>query len=156
MDAALSGGPITIDDTADSGTYTDFGRLAHRHGITRTMSIGLPVAQRTIGALNLYGRDADAFDATAAELATAFASYAAVAVANAGVYSSTVTLAGNLQRALDSRAVIDQAKGVLMRDLRCSADAAFDHLVRQSNATNRKLRDIAQDIVDAVQHDGPR
>jgi GAF domain-containing protein len=156
MDAALSGGPIAIDDTADSGTYADFGRLARRHGITHTMSIGLPVEQRTIGALNLYGRDADTFDATTADLATAFASYAAVAVANAGVYASTVTLAANLQRALDSRAVIDQAKGILMRDLRCSADAAFDHLVRQSNATNRKLRDIAHDIVDAVQHDGPR
>jgi GAF domain-containing protein len=156
MDAALSGGPIPIEDTARSGTYPDFGRLAHQHGITHTMSVGLPVERRTIGALNLYGRDAGRFDETTAELATAFASYAAVAVANAGVYASTATLAGNLQKALDSRGVIDQAKGVLMAQHGWSPEAAFDQLVRLSNATNRKLRDIAQDVVDDVQRSQPR
>jgi GAF domain-containing protein len=154
MEAALSGATIPIDDTAHSGTYPDFGRIAFRHGITHTMSIGLPVERRTVGALNVYGTGDGPFDETTAELATAFASYAAVAVANAGLYASTATLAGNLQKALDSRAVIDQAKGVLMGRHRCSADAAFDLLVRQSSQRNRKLRDIAQDIVDEVQRGG--
>jgi GAF domain-containing protein len=154
MEAALSGATIPIDDTAHSGTYPDFGRIAFRHGITHTMSIGLPVERRTVGALNVYGTGEGPFDETTAELATAFASYAAVAVANAGLYASTATLAGNLQKALDSRAVIDQAKGILMGGHHCSPDAAFDLLVRQSRDTNRKLRDIAQDIVDDVQRDG--
>jgi len=154
MEAALSGATIPIDDTAHSGTYPDFGRIADRHGITHTMSIGLPVERRTVGALNVYGTGEGPFDETTAELATAFASYAAVAVANAGLYASTATLAGNLQKALDSRAVIDQAKGILMGGHHCSPDAAFDLLVRQSRDTNRKLRDIAQDIVDDVQRDG--
>jgi GAF domain-containing protein len=154
MEAALSGATIPIDDTAHSGTYPDFGRIAVRHGITHTMSIGLPVERRTVGALNVYGTGEGPFDETTAELATAFASYAAVAVANAGLYASTATLAGNLQKALDSRAVIDQAKGILMGGHHCSPDAAFDLLVRQSRDTNRKLRDIAQDIVDDVQRDG--
>jgi GAF domain-containing protein len=151
MDAAMSGATIPIDDTAHSDSYPDFGRVASRHGITHTMSIGLPVERRTIGALNIYGTGNGPFDETTAELATAFASYAAVAVNNAGLYASTATLAGNLQKALDSRAVIDQAKGILMGRHRCSADAAFDLLVAQSSTTNRKLRDIAQAIVDDVQ-----
>ncbi|HEX2075723.1 MAG TPA: ANTAR domain-containing protein [Geodermatophilus sp.] len=67
------------------------------------------------------------------------------------MYASTVTLAGDRQKALDSRAVIDQAKGILMREHHCSADAAFDRLVRQSNASNRKLREVAQEIVEEVQ-----
>jgi GAF domain-containing protein len=154
MDAALSGATIPIDDTAHSGTYPDFGRIAFRHGITRTMSIGLPVERRTVGALNVYGTGEGPFDETTAQLATAFASYAAVAVANAGLYATTATLAGNLQKALDSRAVIDQAKGILMGRHHCSADAAFDLLVRQSSESNRKLRDIAQDVVDEVQREG--
>jgi GAF domain-containing protein len=154
MDAALSGATIPIDDTAQGGAYPDFGRVAFRHGITHTISIGLPVEQRTVGALNVYGSGEGPFDETTAELATAFASHAAVAVSNAGLYASTATLAGNLQKALDSRAVIDQAKGVLMGRHRCSADAAFDLLVRQSSQRNRKLRDIAQDIVDEVQRGG--
>jgi GAF domain-containing protein len=151
MDAAISGDTVTIDDTAHSETYPDFGRLAARHGITHTMSIGLPVPHRTVGALNIYGDENSAFDQTTAELAAGFASYAAVAVANAGLYASTAALAGHLQKALESRAVIDQAKGVVMAENHCSAQAAFDELVRRSNLSNRRLKDVAQDIVDGVQ-----
>lgn len=148
VDAALSGTTISIEDTADSAAYPDFARIAHRQGVTHTLSTGLPVQRRTIGALNVYGTDEIAFDHTTRELATAFASYAAVALANADLYTSTANLAANLQRALDSRAVIDQAKGILMRDHRISADAAFELLVRMSGVGNRKLRDVAQDVVD--------
>jgi GAF domain-containing protein len=151
MDAAVSGATIPIDDTANSAAYPDFSRLARRHGITHTMSVGLPVQRQTIGALNIYGVDEGAFDEQTQELATTFASYAAVAVANAGLYASTAQLAAHLQRALDSRAVIDQAKGILMSRQGMSADAAFDLLSKQSQAANRKLRDIAQDLVDEVQ-----
>jgi GAF domain-containing protein len=154
MDAATSGTTITIDDTAHSPHYPDFARAAARHGVRHTMSIGLPVQHQTIGALNVYGTDDTPFDEAKQELATAFASYAAVAVANAGVYASTATLAANLQRALDSRAVIDQAKGILMGRHGLSADAAFDLLSMESQLSNRKLRDIAQDLVDEVQRGG--
>jgi GAF domain-containing protein len=151
MDAATSGRTISIDDTANSSTYPDFARAAARKGVRHTMSIGLPVQRQTIGALNVYGTDDTPFDGAKQELATAFASYAAVAVANAGVYATTATLAANLQRALDSRAVIDQAKGILMARHGLSPDAAFHHLSKQSQVTQRKLRDIAADLVDEVQ-----
>jgi GAF domain-containing protein len=151
MDAALSGGGvIAIDDTTADSRYPDFGRIAARTGITHTMSIGLPVEQRTIGALNIYGVENGPFDDATQEIGEAFASYAAVAVANAGLYASTAALAANLQRALDSRAVIEQAKGVLMARHGCSAATAFDLLTHESNTSNRKLRDIARDIVAGV------
>jgi GAF domain-containing protein len=153
MEAAISGATIPIDDTANSSTYPDFGRLARRQGITHTMSVGLPVQRQTIGALNVYGTGDGSFDEQTQELATTFAGYAAVAVANAGLYASTAQLAAHLQRALDSRAVIDQAKGILMSRHGMSAEAAFDLLSRQSQVSNRKVRDIASDLVDEVQRD---
>jgi AmiR/NasT family two-component response regulator len=55
-----------------------------------------------------------------------------------------------MRAALTSRAVIDQAKGVVMADQRCTADEAFQHLVRLSNNTHRKVREVAQAIVDQV------
>jgi GAF domain-containing protein len=155
MDAAVSGGVIAIPDTADSPIYPDFARVAARKGIRHTLSVGLPVARQTIGALNIYATDETPFDEATQDLAAAFASYAAVAVANAGVYATTATLAANLQRALDSRAIIDQAKGILMARHGLSADAAFDRLAKQSQDTQRKLRDIAADLVDEVQRRGP-
>jgi GAF domain-containing protein len=153
MDAALSGTVISIPDTAHSPTYPDFGRVAARHGITHTMSIGLPIPERTVGGLNIYGTDDHPFDEATQEVATAFAGYAAVAVANASVYASTASLAANLQRALESRAVIDQAKGILIGQHHISPDEAFDLLCRQSQTSNRKIRDIARDTVERAQRD---
>jgi len=55
-----------------------------------------------------------------------------------------------LATALTSRAVIDQAKGMIMISLKCDADEAFDHLVRMSSTRHQKVRDVAQGMVDDV------
>ena len=79
---------------------------------------------------------------------------ALVAAAVGGVLQSVAereslrTLAANLEKALTSRAVIDQAKGVLMARLGIDADAAFARLVGLSNRLNVKVRDIAQLVVE--------
>ena len=115
----------------------------------------MPVSRQTNGALNIYGTDdGAAFDAAAHGLAVTFASYAAVALAGAGVPATTAALAASLQHALDSRAVIDQAKGILRGRHGLSADAAFGLLTRRSWATNRNLRDVAADLVAEVQSGG--
>jgi GAF domain-containing protein len=152
-DAAISGETITIDDTSADTAYPDFGRLAWRSGVTHTMSIGLPVERQTIGGMNVYGIGGSPFDEPTKELARAFAGYAAVAVANAGLYASVTTLAGNLQRALESRGVIDQAKGILMGRGGITADAAFQLLAKQSQVSQRKLHDVAADLVREVSGD---
>jgi AmiR/NasT family two-component response regulator len=65
-------------------------------------------------------------------------------------YSSEQLANGQLREALESRELIGQAKGILMARERCSADAAFDILREVSQRTNRKLREVAQDVVDSV------
>lgn len=57
-----------------------------------------------------------------------------------------------LRTALESRAVIEQAKGVLMAKLGCDAEAAFAHLRRQSQYQNRRLREVAAELVAAQRH----
>lgn len=89
VDAARSGATITIDDTCHSVAYPTFGPVAHRHGITHTMSVGLTVARQVGVALNLYGGDGSTFDASTAELATEFVSWLAVAVTAGGPHAST-------------------------------------------------------------------
>ena len=89
----------------------------------------------------------DAFDDEAHELAQGFASYAGVAVANMHLYTGTRQLAHQLQHAMQSRAVIDQAKGILMAQRRCTAEEAFDVLIAVSQGTHRKLREVAQALV---------
>jgi AmiR/NasT family two-component response regulator len=101
-------------------------------------------------ALNVYARNAEAFDGDSLELAATFASYAAVAVANMHLFESQKQLAEHLATAMQSRAVIDQAKGILMAERRCSPQEAFDLLVGASQRSNRKLRDVAQALVDTT------
>lgn len=148
MDAALTGENIDIRNTADERTYPDFARQARRAGVTNSLSVGMPIPQRTVGALNLYGTHDRDFDDDAHALASAFASYAAVALANAALYSNTADLARQLNTAMTSRAVIEQAKGMIMAQRNCSADEAFALLAQASQNANRKLRDIAQQLVD--------
>lgn len=82
------------------------------------------------------------------EMACAFGDQLGVAVASATLYAESSALAHQLQQALESRAVIEQAKGILMAAQRCSADAAFNILVRASQNQNRKLWAIASEIVE--------
>jgi AmiR/NasT family two-component response regulator len=75
------------------------------------------------------------------------AAAASIVLANASAYWAALELSEQLNDAMRSRAVIEQAKGVIMATAGCNADAAFDLLREQSQSENRKLRDIAQDIV---------
>jgi AmiR/NasT family two-component response regulator len=58
------------------------------------------------------------------------------------------TLAADMENALSSRAVIDQAKGIVMADKHISADEAFEHLTELSSTLHIKLRDLARMLVD--------
>ncbi|WP_460458283.1 ANTAR domain-containing protein [Angustibacter peucedani] len=66
------------------------------------------------------------------------------------LYEQAVTEAEQLREALLSRAVIDQAKGILMAQHRCDADSAFAILVRRSQDENVKLRTVATSLVRSV------
>jgi GAF domain-containing protein len=148
LDVAVSGGTIQVD-TSDDSRYPEFSAAARRLGVTHSLSVGLPIPQRTIGALNIYG-SAGPFTDREVESAHAFAGHAAVAVANAALYASTADLARNLQIAMASRAVIEQAKGIVMAQHRCSADHAFELLRAGSQRQNVKLRVLCQSIVDSA------
>jgi AmiR/NasT family two-component response regulator len=74
-------------------------------------------------------------------------------MANAALYTSTAELVKQLQTAMQTRGVIEQAKGILMAKHRYSGEQAFRDLAKASQHSNRKLRDIAQEIVDSTIND---
>jgi GAF domain-containing protein len=137
-----------IDSTPDDRQWLKFSRAAAEHGVLSTLSLPLVVRGEGIGALNLYSKAARSFDEADERLGMRFAEQASVALANARLYRSTYELTEQLNKALVSRAVIDQAKGIIMRTSRVDADQAFELLKQQSQHENRKLRDVAQDLVD--------
>jgi GAF domain-containing protein len=150
LDAAQTGQTIVVDHDSDQSPYREFSRIAARAGVRHTVSVGMPLAQRSIGGLNIYRTADGTFSPAFLEHAEVFAGYAAVAVNNVTGYASVATEAANLRTAIQSRAVIEQAKGILMARDRCTPDEAFDMLRRLSQHRNVKLREIAQAVVDAV------
>jgi GAF domain-containing protein len=127
--------------------WPDFTPGAVEAGVHSSLSIGLPVHEFVTGALNVYATKPDAFDDDAIVLAQTFAGYAAVALANAHRYDTQASLAQQMQAAMENRAVIEQAKGIIMGDRHCGPDEAFQILSQLSQDTNRKLRDVANALV---------
>lgn len=150
LDAAAAGERIRILDMRSESRWPRFGEAAAGMGVLSSLSIPLPVQRNVTGALNFYASEVDAFSDETIELAEMFGAHAAVAVANAHLYETTAALAEQMKQAMANRAVIEQAKGIIMRDRGCSADEAFDALALLSQETHTKLREVAQQLVDQV------
>jgi len=150
LDAATNRATYLVQDTADDAQWPEVSQVAHDLGVRSILSVGIPVQDVVAGGINLYSTQLGQFDADAVTLGETFANYAAVALANAYLYSTTAALAEQMAAAMESRAVIEQAKGILMARQNINADAAFALLARASQTSNRKLRDIAAGIVNGT------
>jgi GAF domain-containing protein len=153
MDAGRGGVLLRIDDMATETRWPDYvARVQAETGVRSSLSVPLPYQGNSIGALNNYSTKPAAFASPASlEAGLEVAEVVAVAVANADAHWQLGEQARNMRIAMDSRAVIEQAKGVLMAQRRVDAEQAFEILREASQRYNRKLRDIAQGIVDGTQ-----
>ena len=149
LNAARTGELTEIADTRSESRWPDYTRRAAERGNLSSLSIPLPIDPdaEVTGALNIYARRPKAFDDASRSVATRFAPYAAVATGNLYAYQSARDMADNLQNALASRAVIDQAKGILIERHKLTADQAFQMLAQASMNANRKVRDVADHLV---------
>ena len=140
--------PIPVTDAAEAGDrWESFSRTAAQLGVGSTLSIHLPVDSAETAVLTAclgvceLGHDQ-------IEAAIPFAEQLAAAIHGVEANRATAKLARDLAEALRSRAVIEQAKGIIMADDRIDADAAFEQLARLSQEANLKLRDVARRLVD--------
>jgi GAF domain-containing protein len=147
LDASASRATLSLPDMATEDRWPDWAAQALEVGVNSSLSIGLPLHEQVSAALNVYATKPDAFDNDAIILGQTFAGYAAVALTNAHLYDVQASLAQQMQAAMQSRAVIEQAKGIIMGSRHCTAEAAFAILTRVSQDTNRKLRDVAAALV---------
>ncbi|MFP5219763.1 MAG: ANTAR domain-containing protein [Actinomycetes bacterium] len=147
MDAAVGGSLCKIDDMRTETRWADFTAAAVERGCLSSISVPLPDHGALLGALNVYATSPRAFDETACEVGRSFAAFASVAIRNVVRYETAKREAEALQRAMESRAVIEQAKGLLMGRHRCTADEAFEMLVHLSQSRNVKLRDVAAALI---------
>jgi GAF domain-containing protein len=146
--AALERRTVRSGSLGGEKMWPRFGPRVGRLGIHSALSLPLLLPDQVVGAINVYAHDKDVFDAHAAELGELFAKPAAVAVHNAQILAQAMTLTAQLQTALSTRPVIDQAIGLLRGRTGRSAEDAFTQLRTISQNDHRKLADVAQQIVD--------
>jgi len=156
LDSLQSGEVVQVDDLAQDERWPDYRPSAVAHGVVSSLSLPLAVAGQTVAALNLYSNRPAAFDGPARQHAEAFAAQGAAALALALRQFDQAQLQQQLFEALASRSVIDQAIGILIGQQRCNAAAAFDLLRQASQHRNRKLRDVAADIITNITGESPR
>lgn len=132
---------IRVADTAREPRWPRWAPEANQQGVGSSLSVRLAIESPLSGCLNMYSREAHAFDDDAVDLAAVYARLASVALSQAHEMTG-------LRSALQNRLVIGVAQGILMQRYSLSLDRSFEVLRRRSNETNTKLRDVAQEIVD--------
>jgi GAF domain-containing protein len=146
--AALERRTVRSGSLGGEKMWPRFGPRVGRMGVHSALSLPLLLPGQVIGAINVYAHGKDVFDEHAAELGELFAKPAAVAVHNAQILAQAMALTAQLQTALSTRPVIDQAIGLLRGRSGRSAEEAFAQLRTMSQSEHRKLADVAQRIVD--------
>jgi GAF domain-containing protein len=139
---------IVSGSLGSDSRWPRFGGRVARMAIHSALSLPLVVGDEVIGAINTYARLRDAFGEHAVQLGSQFAGPAAVSVYNAQLLAGAQERTKALQRALDSRAVIDQAIGIIRSRSGVSAEVAFDRLTRLSQTENIKLHIVAERMVE--------
>ena len=147
LDAVYEQQTVRVPDMSHEERWPKFAQRAFEAGAASMLSFQLYVEGDNLGALNLYSRESGAFDDVSEQVGLLFASHAAVAFADAQKLD-------HLHRAIDSRDLIGQAKGIPMERYQINADQAFRFLVRVSSSNSRKLRDVAQQLTQTGQRPG--
>jgi len=146
VEAAIGGHVVEISDGRTESRWPDFMPTFLGAGALSSLAVPVPAAQLSAG-LNVYASRVEAFAEEDRQTLTRFADFAAVVLTNIDALQNARELAENLRRAMEFRAVIEQAKGILIERHKLTADQAFRLLAEASQRANRKLHDIAEDLV---------
>ncbi|MEU3472016.1 GAF and ANTAR domain-containing protein [Rhodococcus sp. NPDC006774] len=145
--AAAEGITVRSGSLESDPQWPEFGPKVGRMGVHSVLSLPLITAGGVLGAMNVYARRPDAFDARAAELGELFAVPAAVSVQNARALSSAARLTEQLEMALSNRSMIDQAIGVLISRSGCTGAQGYDKLRSMSQSEHKKVAVVAEAMV---------
>ncbi|WP_217242947.1 GAF and ANTAR domain-containing protein [Streptomyces sp. AC555_RSS877] len=156
LETLRTGSPHSIEDVDEEQRFGSFPGLARGHGIRSVLALPLaPARQQVPGVLNMYSENRRSFTPQVREQAAVFAGYASGALGVALKFAGQLQFSLDLQNAISSRTVIDQALGIVMTQESCSSERAFEILTRASQHRNVKLRDLATEIVTKVGGEPP-
>jgi GAF domain-containing protein len=145
-----TGEVVHVPDLAADDRWSDYRIYALTQGVRSSLSLPLFVGEQPVGALNIYTDVIHEFTPEEIERVRAFADQASFALTLVMRHSEQVILEDQLRNAIESRAVIDQALGIIMGQQRCTAAEAFNLLRKASQGRNVKLTVVAAELITSI------
>jgi GAF domain-containing protein len=138
---------VVVDDLTEIGRWAHYRERALQLGFRSVVAVPLHAHGETIGVLDAYHGRPHRWSQEDIGACEILAAMAAGYLSHARQMQASHRFAGQLQEALESRAIVERAKGLLMARVAVDADTAFQQLRQESMDTNRKVREIAHDLV---------
>ncbi|GLZ75202.1 transcriptional regulator [Actinorhabdospora filicis] len=143
-----TGRPIAVPDlAAETGRWPRFATAATAAGFASVEALPMRLRDTVIGALGLFGTRPGPLDPVTLRLARALGDVATIGIVQARTIQRQEEIAAQLQTALTSRVAIEQAKGVIAERHDLDMDGSFELLRRAARSANRRLSDLARDVV---------
>jgi GAF domain-containing protein len=147
VDAFLDDAPVLAPDLANDPRWPSVGPLAAGHGVRAVLGVPVDLPEGPVGTLNVYAARPHRWDQADIAAIQAYTRVIASLLRTAVRAHVSGKAAGQLQRALDHRSLIEQAKGVIMERRGLDQQAAFELLRAQARSTRRRLHDVASEVV---------
>jgi GAF domain-containing protein len=138
---------VGADDLASDSRWPSFNRAAVGRGVRAVLASPIPYNQDAVGVVAVLSRERHPWSGEAELALLAFTDLAALLIASMMMGEQQTELAAQLQGALNSRAVIEQAKGVLVGQRGLSVHAAYEQIRAQARAERRKIAVVAAELV---------
>ncbi len=155
LDCFRTGQPVAATDLSADRRWPSFADAAGQAGFSAVQALPMRLRDQVIGALNLFRDTAGDFDADSVHVGQALADVATISLLHERSMRRSDTLNEQLQAALNSRVVIEQAKGKLAERLGIDVNQAFALLRDQARNSNQRLSDLARTVVDGALITGP-
>ena len=155
LQAMRSEKTVLVPDTSADSRWAEYCTTIAERGHLAVLCVPLALEDGATAAINLFAPQKDAFDEVAVRNCEQFASQAEKALRLAVRIGARQQLVDDLERAMRSRTAIDLATGVIMGQNRCSQEEAFNILTRVSNGRNRKLREVAEELLSSLNSEAP-
>lgn len=160
FEALAGSGPVGVPDTLQEARWPEYARAALRRGVRCSITLAWrqpapagPPGRETV-TLSLVGARPRTLQSSQLELAELLIAYGGTVVGNAVGYRDAQRTARQLRDAAESRTVVDQARGMLMQAMGCTAEDAMQWLRRMSQERNLRVAEVASRILDAAGNGG--
>jgi transcriptional regulator with GAF, ATPase, and Fis domain len=153
LDSYRTGQPVIVPDMAAAeaaARWPRFATAAREMGFVAVHAIPMRLRDQVIGTMNLFGTAPDELDPAVARAARALVDIATIGILQERATREHELVAGQLQVALNSRVIIEQAKGILAERLRVTPDQAFLMLRDYSRNNNHPLTLLAGDVISGT------